>query len=268
MGFIFTLKKLNSLASGPLKSRVYIYALSKVVTPYQDQERTKKEQVTEMFDNIAPRYDFLNHFLSAGIDIRWRRKAVKMLQPYQPETVLDIATGTGDFAVEALKLNPKKVIGLDISPGMLEVGRKKMVRKKVDDRVEMVLGDSEALPFETDSIGAVTVGFGARNFEHLEVGLGEILRVLKPGAAAVILEPAVPTKFPMKQLFSVYFRGILPFVGRLVSKDSRAYTYLPESVRAFPNGQEFVDICLKVGFRKAVFKPLSFGICSLYLLEK
>lgn len=269
VGFIFTLKFLNSIALGPLKSRVYpIQALSKVVTPYQDQERTKKEQVTEMFDNIAPRYDFLNHFLSAGIDIRWRRKAIKMLRPFEPEVVLDIATGTGDFAVEALKLNPKKVIGLDISPGMLEVGRKKMVKKKVDDRVDMVLGDSEDLPFEDDSIGAVTVGFGARNFEHLEVGLGEILRVLKPGAAAVILEPSVPTKFPMKQLFSVYFRGILPLVGRLVSKDSRAYTYLPESVRAFPNGQEFVDICLKVGFRKAVFKPLSLGICSLYLLEK
>lgn len=242
--------------------------MGNVVTPYEDRERSKKEQVTEMFDNIAPKYDFLNHLLSAGIDIRWRRKAIRMLQPYAPKVVLDIATGTGDFAVEALKLNPEKVIGLDISAGMLEVGRQKMVRKKVDDRVEMVLGDSENLQFEDNSIGAVTVGFGARNFENLEQGLSEILRVLKPGAAAVILEPAVPTRFPMKQLFGIYFRGILPTVGRLVSGDRRAYTYLPESVKAFPNGKEFTDICLRVGFQKAVFKPLSFGICSLYLLEK
>lgn len=221
-----------------------------------------------MFDNIAPRYDFLNHLLSAGIDIRWRRKAIKLLRPYQPKTVLDIATGTGDFAVEALKLNPQKVIGLDISPGMLEVGRQKMRKKGVDDRVDMILGDSESLPFEDNSIGAVTVGFGVRNFENLELGLSEILRVLEPGAGAAILEPAVPTKFPMKQLFGLYFRGILPLIGRLVSKDQSAYTYLPESVRAFPNGQEFTDICSEVGFRKAVFKPLSLGICSLYLLEK
>ncbi|MCL4103848.1 UNVERIFIED_CONTAM: hypothetical protein GTU68_029165 [Idotea baltica] len=221
-----------------------------------------------MFDSIAPRYDFLNHFLSMGIDILWRRRAIKMLKPYEPKQVLDIATGTGDFAVEALKLNPEKVIGLDISPGMLKVGREKMKKKKIDDRVDMVLGDSEALQFDDNTMGAVTVGFGARNFEHLDVGLSEILRVLKPGGAAVILEPAVPRRFPMKQLFGLYFRGILPLIGRLVSKDSRAYTYLPESVKAFPNGQEFVDICTKVGFRNVTYKPLSLGICSLYLLEK
>lgn len=242
--------------------------MANAVTPYEDQERSKKEQVTEMFDNIAPKYDFLNHLLSAGIDIRWRRKAIAMLQAYKPRVVLDIATGTGDFAVEALKLNPEKVIGLDISAGMLEVGRQKMVKKKVDDRVDMVLGDSENLQFEDNSMGAITVGFGARNFEDLEKGLSEILRVLEPGAAAVILEPAAPTKFPMKQLFGFYFRGVLPLVGRMVSGDRRAYTYLPESVRAFPNGKEFTDICLRVGFKKAIFKPLSFGICSLYLLEK
>jgi demethylmenaquinone methyltransferase / 2-methoxy-6-polyprenyl-1,4-benzoquinol methylase len=243
-------------------------AVSKIVTPYQDTDRSKKEQVTEMFDNIAPSYDFLNHTLSLGIDIRWRRRAIKMLQAYKPEIVLDIATGTGDFAIEAMRLHPKKVIGLDISSGMLDVGRKKIEKRNLSEVIDMVLGDSEALPFEDNSIGAITVGFGARNFEHLEVGLGEILRVLKPGHAAVILEPAVPSKFPMKQLFSLYFRGILPFFGRLVSGDRSAYTYLPESVKAFPNGPDFVEICSKVGFRKCTFKPLTLGICSLYLLEK
>lgn len=221
-----------------------------------------------MFDNIAPSYDFLNHALSLGIDIRWRKKAIKMLQAYKPKRVLDIATGTGDFALEAIKLNPDEVIGLDISPGMLEVGRKKIAKKNLSDKISMIVGDSEDLPFEDNSIGAVTVGFGVRNFEHLEVGLSEILRVLKPGHAAIILEPAVPTKFPMKQLFNIYFKGILPFAGRLVSGDKRAYTYLPESVRAFPHGQEFVEICEKVGFKKCVFQPLTFGICALYLCEK
>lgn len=243
-------------------------ALSKTVTPYQDEERSKKEQVTEMFDNIAPSYDFLNHSLSLGIDILWRRKAIKLLSAYKPERVLDIATGTGDFALEAMKLEPKEIIGLDISPGMLEVGRKKIAKRNLSEKISMVVGDSEDLPFEDNSMGAVTVGFGVRNFEHLEVGLGEILRVLKPGHAVAILEPAVPAKFPMKQLFNIYFKGILPFFGRLVSGDKRAYTYLPESVRAFPHGSEFVEICQKVGFKKCEFKPLTFGICALYLCEK
>ncbi|MEM7036730.1 MAG: bifunctional demethylmenaquinone methyltransferase/2-methoxy-6-polyprenyl-1,4-benzoquinol methylase UbiE [Bacteroidota bacterium] len=243
--------------------------MSKVVTPYQDvQQRSKKEQVTEMFDNIAPRYDFLNHFLSMGIDIRWRRKAIKLLKAYEPKVVLDIATGTGDFAIEAMKLDPERVIGLDISPGMLEVGRKKMIKKKLDDRIEMVLGDSENLQFEDNSIDAVTVGFGVRNFENLEKGMSEILRVLRPGGVAAILEPSVPKKFPMKQMFGVYFRGVLPLVGRMVSRDKSAYTYLPESVKAFPNGKEFVEICERIGYRNCKYKPLSLGICSLYLLEK
>ena len=223
-----------------------------------------------MFDNIAPRYDFLNHFLSMGIDIRWRRKAIRALQAYKPEVVLDIATGTGDFAIEALRLKPqpKEIIGLDISAGMLEVGQKKIEKKGFSEKIRMVLGDSEALPFEDNSIGGITVGFGVRNFENLEKGMGEILRVLKPGGAAVILEPAVPQRFPMKQLFGIYFRGILPMIGKLVSKDSRAYTYLPESVKAFPNGKDFVTICEKVGFRNCQSKPLSFGICAFYIIEK
>ncbi|MEM1000221.1 MAG: bifunctional demethylmenaquinone methyltransferase/2-methoxy-6-polyprenyl-1,4-benzoquinol methylase UbiE [Bacteroidota bacterium] len=221
-----------------------------------------------MFDSIAPRYDFLNHFLSLGIDILWRRKAIRLLKSYAPEVVLDIATGTGDFAIEATKLQPKKIIGLDISPGMLEVGRKKIRKKGHKELITMVEGDSEDLPFESDSIGAITVGFGVRNFENLEKGLSEMLRVLQPGGAAVILEPAVPKRFPMKQLFGLYFRGILPLIGRLVSKDSRAYTYLPESVKAFPHGKDFVNICEKVGYKNCRFQPLSFGICALYLLEK
>ncbi|HHG83505.1 MAG TPA: bifunctional demethylmenaquinone methyltransferase/2-methoxy-6-polyprenyl-1,4-benzoquinol methylase UbiE [Bacteroidetes bacterium] len=244
--------------------------MSNTVTPYQDKKRSKKEQVAEMFDNIAPRYDFLNHFLSMGIDIRWRRKAIRALQAYKPEVVLDIATGTGDFAIEALRLKPqpKEIIGLDISAGMLEVGQKKIEKKGFSEKIRMVLGDSEALPFEDNSIGGITVGFGVRNFENLEKGMGEILRVLKPGGAAVILEPAVPQRFPMKQLFGIYFRGILPMIGKLVSKDSRAYTYLPESVKAFPNGKDFVTICEKVGFRNCQSKPLSFGICAFYIIEK
>jgi demethylmenaquinone methyltransferase / 2-methoxy-6-polyprenyl-1,4-benzoquinol methylase len=242
--------------------------LNKVVTPYQDANRSKKQQVTEMFDNIAPTYDKLNHSLSLGIDILWRRKAIRALQPYQPETVLDIATGTGDFAVEAMRLKPKKVIGLDISPGMLEVGKKKIIKRGFQETIDMIIGDSEDLPFEDNSIGAITVGFGVRNFEHLEVGLGEMLRVLKPGGAAVILEPSVPKRFPMKQIFTFYFKRILPFFGRLVSGDKRAYTYLPESVGAFPNGQDFVAICKKVGYTKCSYQPLSLGICAFYLIEK
>ena len=242
--------------------------MSNIVTPYQDKERSKKEQVTEMFDSIAPRYDFLNHFLSMGIDIIWRRKAIKLLKPYQPEVVLDIATGTGDFAIEATRLKPKEIIGLDISAGMLEVGRKKISKKGLDAVIRMVQGDSEDLPFEDNSIGAITVGFGVRNFENLEKGLGEMLRVLKPGGAVVILEPSVPRRFPMKQLFGLYFRGILPLVGRMVSRDSRAYTYLPESVKAFPNGKDFVAICEKTGYKNSRYQSLSFGICALYHLEK
>lgn len=242
--------------------------MNKVVTPYQDQNRSKKQQVTEMFDNIAPTYDTLNHSLSLGIDILWRRKAIRALAPYKPEIVLDIATGTGDFAVEAMRLHPKKVIGLDISPGMLEVGKKKVAKRGHAATIDMILGDSEDLPFENDSIGAITVGFGVRNFEHLEVGLGEMLRVLKPGGAAVILEPSVPKRFPMKQIFTFYFKRILPFFGRLVSGDKRAYTYLPESVGAFPHGQDFVAICKKVGYRKCSYQPLSLGICAFYLIEK
>lgn len=242
--------------------------MPQVVTPYGEQAGTKKQQVARMFDAIAPRYDFLNHALSMGIDMWWRRVAVNQLKAIAPKIILDIATGTGDFAVEAARLQPDKIIGLDISEGMLTLGRDKMKRKGLDHLIEMRSGDSEHLDLPTGYADAITVGFGVRNFENLERGLAEMLRVLRPGGMAVILEPAVPTVFPFRQLFMLYFTKILPALGSLVSKDSSAYTYLPQSVRAFPHGPAFVAICKRVGYSQAVFKPLTLGICALYVLHK
>lgn len=238
------------------------------VKPYQHSEKSRKAQITEMFDTIAPRYDFLNHFLSMGIDILWRKKAIRMLGLRQPERILDIATGTGDFAIEAMSLKPKEVIGLDISPGMLEVGKIKIRKKNLQNTIRMELGESENLPYPDNFADGITVGFGARNFENLEKGLEEIRRVLKPGGKAVILEPSFPRSFPLKQLFRFYFQYILPLLGRLVSKDNHAYKYLPESVAAFPEGEDFLSICRRAGFSRVAWHPLTFGICALYLLEK
>lgn len=238
------------------------------VVPYKDKQGTKKQQVAEMFDSISGKYDFLNHFLSLGIDIRWRKKAINYLKPIQPKQLLDIATGTGDFAIEALKLNPDKVIGVDISEGMLDVGRTKMKKKGIDHLIEMQSGDSENLNFEDNKFDAVIVAFGVRNFENLEKGLREIHRVLRTGGRAVILEFSKPTVFPFKQLYNFYFRWILPKVGRLVSKDTSAYTYLPESVNEFPYGQDFVDKLDKIGFKHTQCKPLTLGISSIYIGEK
>ncbi len=221
-----------------------------------------------MFDNIAPKYDLLNHALSFGVDILWRRRAVRMLQAYEPKIVVDLATGTGDFAIEARKLNPDQIIGIDISPNMLEVGRQKIAQKGFSDLIDMRIGDSESLDLASNSIDAMTVGFGVRNFENLPKGLSEMLRVLKPGKAAIVLEPSFPTQFPMKQLFQFHFKVLTPLIGRFISGDSAAYEYLPASVRAFPNGEAFCNICREVGFSKTQYLPLSFGICSLYLLEK
>ena len=221
-----------------------------------------------MFDNIAGSYDFLNHSLSLGIDILWRRKAIRNIGEIKPEFILDIATGTGDFAIEALKLKPKRVVGVDISEGMLAVGRKKMKKVKGGEIIEMVYGDSENLQFEDNTVDAITVGFGVRNFENLSKGLTEMHRVLRKGGRVAILEPSTPKKFPMKQLFFFYFLKVLPFFGKLISGDSVAYTYLPESVRAFPTGKDFVEICNKAGFSQTTYKPLTFGICAMYILEK
>lgn len=235
------------------------------VVPYKEDKASKKDQVARMFDNISRDYDFLNHFLSLGIDIIWRRKAIKYLRDINPKQILDVATGTGDFAIEALKLNPDKVTGVDISEGMLEVGRKKMKDKSYDDRIELRYGDSEKLPFEENKFDAVIVAFGVRNFENLEHGLAEMLRVVRPGGKVVVLEFSKPGKFPFKQLYNFYFKFVLPKIGRWVSKDSSAYTYLPESVHAFPDGTAFTHILDRLGYKKTQCKPLTFGISSLYI---
>lgn len=238
------------------------------VVPYKEQKVGKKEQVADMFNNISRKYDFLNHFLSMGIDILWRKKAIRLLKKHQPQLILDIATGTGDLAIESLKLNPDKVIGVDISEGMLAVGKEKIKKKGLDDKIELRLGDSEKLLFEDNKFDAVTVAFGVRNFENLEAGLQDMFRVLKIGGKVVILEFSKPAKFPMKQLYSFYFKYILPKIGRLVSKDNAAYTYLPESVQSFPDGKRFLTILSETGFKNTRCIPLTFGISSIYIGEK
>ncbi|HZH88743.1 MAG TPA: bifunctional demethylmenaquinone methyltransferase/2-methoxy-6-polyprenyl-1,4-benzoquinol methylase UbiE [Chitinophagaceae bacterium] len=238
------------------------------ILPVPESTLTKKEQVAEMFDNISYKYDFLNHFLSLGIDKIWRKKAIKSLKDRSPKTILDVATGTGDFAVASLALSPKEVIGVDISAGMLQMGQKKIKQKGVEDIITLTLGDSEHLPFENDQFEAITCGYGVRNFENLEKGLKDMHRVMKPGGKLAILEFSKPKKFPIKQFFSFYFRYILPKIGKLFSKDNRAYTYLPESVKVFPEGEEFCEILEKCGFKNVKQKPLSFGITTLYNAEK
>ncbi len=234
------------------------------VVPYKEKDQSKKEQVAQMFNNISKRYDLLNHVLSMGIDILWRKRAVRMLKPFTPKVILDIATGTGDFAIEASNLKPTKIYGVDISEGMLDVGRKKITSKKLEDVIEMQLGDSENLAFEDNFFDAVTVAFGVRNYENLKLGLSEMFRVMKPGGHVVIIEFSKPSKFPIKQVYNFYFKAILPTIGTLVSKDQSAYTYLPESVSAFPHGQMFLDIMKEVGFTETKAIPLTLGISSIY----
>ena len=234
------------------------------VLPYKDKQDTKKKQVASMFDNISGQYDFLNHFLSMGIDILWRKKAIRLLKADQPKLILDIATGTGDFAIEALALKPDKVIGVDISQGMLEVGKKKLKKKGLDHIIELQMGDSERLLFDDNKFDAIIVAFGVRNFEHLEQGLKDMYRVLKSGGKVVILEFSKPRTFPFKQVYQFYFKWILPKIGRLISKDNSAYTYLPESVNEFPDGKDFLGILEKTGFKETECKPLTLGISSIY----
>ena len=234
------------------------------VLPYKDKDGSKNDQIAEMFNSISDKYDFLNHFLSLGIDILWRRRAIKLLKKHQPKFILDIATGTADFAIEALSLNPEKIIGVDISEGMLAVGREKLTRKGLNDKIELLSGDSEGLPFEDNIFDAVIVSFGVRNFEHLEKGLCDMFRVLKPGGQMVILEFSKPQLFPFKQLYQFYFNWILPQIGKMVSKDNAAYTYLPNSVQAFPDGAAFLKILEKIGFHDNQCRPQTLGISSIY----
>jgi demethylmenaquinone methyltransferase/2-methoxy-6-polyprenyl-1,4-benzoquinol methylase len=238
------------------------------VLPYKEEQASKKQQVAKMFDNISRRYDFLNHFLSLGIDKGWRKKAISYLKPLGPKVMLDVATGTGDFAIQALTLNPDKIIGVDISEGMLEVGRKKIHKLQLDNKIELRSGDSENLGFEENKFDAVTVAFGVRNFENLEKGLAEIRRVMKPGAMLVVLEFSRPRTFPLKQIYNFYFKTILPRIGSMVSKDKSAYTYLPESVEAFPDGEAFVGILSKLGYKDIACRPVTFGISSIYVARK
>ena len=228
----------------------------------------KKEKVQEMFDGIAPKYDLLNHLLSMGIDKSWRRKAMRELEGGRRGTVLDIACGTGDFSIEALRHGVERVVGADISENMLAVAREKAREKGLEDRLEFRYGDSENLDFEDGTFDAVTVAFGVRNFEHLERGLAEMCRVLRPGGKVVVLEFSTPERFPMKQLYRFYFKQILPRVGGLVSGDRKAYEYLPASVFAFPQGDRFLQIMRSCGYRNVAQRRLTFGIASLYTGEK
>lgn len=221
-----------------------------------------------MFDAIATRYDFLNHFLSLGIDIIWRKKAVNEIKNLNPKIILDIATGTGDLAISAAKLNPDKIIGVDISNNMLEIGRNKMIKKKLNKLIDMKYGDCEDLPFNNNYFDAITAGFGVRNFENLNKGLTELHRVLNENGKIVILEPSEPKGFPFKYIYLFYFKILLPIVGKLFSKDQSAYTYLPDSVAAFPSGEKMVEELKLAGFKNAKHKPLTFGVAAMYTAYK
>ncbi len=242
---------------------------TKIVTPYKNSNKGKKKQVAEMFDNIAHKYDFLNHFLSMNIDKIWRRKSIKFLEKSQPKIILDVATGTGDFAIEIYKrLKPEKIIGSDISTGMLEVGKKKINKKGLASIIKFQEGDAENLIFSDNYFDAITVAFGVRNFENLQKGINEMYRVLKPNGELVVLEFSRPEKFPIKQLYSFYFKRILPLIGRMFSKDMSAYTYLPASVDAFPYGKKFIKKMEDAGFKNTQEKKLTFGISSVYYGKK
>ena len=238
------------------------------IKPYKD-EGHKREQVERMFDRIAHSYDRLNHFLSWGIDKSWRRTAIDSLLPFRPRHILDVATGTGDFAIlSARRLSPQSITGVDISEGMMQIGRQKAEALHLDGTIRFRHEDCEALSFADDTFDAVTVAYGVRNFEHLDQGLREMYRVLKPGGHLLIIELSSPRRFPMKQLFSVYARIVMPLVGRLVSKDRSAYSYLPATMAAFPQGEVMQGILRKAGFGDVRFKRFTFGISTMYLATK
>lgn len=242
--------------------------MTEKVTPYKDSNLSKKEQVATMFNTISGNYDNLNRVISFGIDVKWRKKVLELVAKTQPNTILDIATGTGDLAILMAQTTAQKIIGLDISSGMLEVGVQKIATKNLSHRIEMLLGDSENIPFEDNHFDAITVAFGVRNFENLEKGLSEILRVLKPGGAFVILETSVPEKTPFKQGYHFYSKNILPLIGKLFSKDNTAYGYLSESSAVFPYGERLNNILRKTGFIDVKDMPQTFGVASIYYASK
>lgn len=239
------------------------------VVPFKDSKESKKKQVENMFDNIAFRYDFLNRFLSAGIDVGWRKKAIKQLVPSMPENILDVATGTGDFALTSFQiLKPEKITGIDISEGMLEIGRKKIEKAGLQKNIQLLKGDSEAILFDDNTFDAVTVAFGVRNFENLEKGLAEIRRVLKPGGKLVILEFTKPAAPVIKQVYNFYMKTITPKIGKIIAKNNEAYQYLNDSVLQFPEKESFIHILNQSNYRNAFYKTLTLGICSIYCAEK
>lgn len=238
--------------------------MSKKVTPYKDSELGKKAQVTEMFDNVSANYDLLNRVLTFGIDISWRKNVVALVKKGKAEKVLDIATGTGDLAIMMAKADIHDVTGLDISPGMLNIGIQKVKDQGLSEKVDMVIGDSEELPFDEGTFDAITVAFGVRNFENLELGLKEIHRVLKPEGSLIVLETSQPTKFPVKQGFQFYSKYVIPTIGKILSKDKSAYDYLPESAAAFPFGEKFNNILLKTGFNSSEVYPQTLGVATIY----
>ncbi len=237
------------------------------VTPYQDKA-SKNQQVAKMFDAISDRYDFLNSLLSVGIHKGWRKKCVQLLKDMQPKTILDVATGTGDFAIACANLKPEKITGIDISEGMMKVGREKLKQKKLDQLIHLECGNAEDMHFPENSFDAIVVGFGVRNFQNLELGLFNLYKVLKPGGRIVILEFSYPTNFFVKTFYNFYFTYMTPLVGRIFSKDRRAYSYLTESVKAFPHNQNFVDLLVKQGFKNAGYTSLSLGVAAIYKGEK
>lgn len=238
------------------------------VKPYKDSAGSKKQQVELMFDNISHRYDFLNHFLSLSLDKWWRKRAIRELSGQQVSELLDVATGTGDMVAAGLKLNPRHIVGIDLSEGMLEIARSKKHLRIQNVEIEFIKGDSEDLPFDDQSFDAVTVAFGVRNFEDPLRGLSEINRVLRPGRKLVVLEFSKPDRFPMKQLYNFYFKHILPLFGKVISKDNEAYSYLPESVLNFPEKEDFLSLMDAAGFRNNKYKRLTSGIVSIYVGEK
>ena len=242
--------------------------MSKNITPYKSSTLSKKEQIAQMFDTISGNYDGLNRVISFGIDVKWRKKVLALVSKKNPETVLDIATGTGDLALLMAETSAEKIIGLDISAGMLEVGRKKIANANLSNKIEMVLADSESMPFEDNSFDAITVAFGIRNFEHLDLGLKEILRVLKPNGIFVVLETSNPTKTPYKQVYSLYTKYLLPLIGKVFSKDKAAYNYLSESASVFPFGEALNNILRKNGFIEVLAEPQTFGVATIYSASK